>query len=414
MKRDELKEWLLKKLEEGGRTMLYSEYKKSVLIQDSIKEYTKFLKENTTLPERTYCIVNNILENPKCFICGNITSFNKNKFSYGKYCSSICIGKDPERINKIKKTSLEKYGVDNPSKSFEVKEKIRDSHFQRYDGKYNTQTEEFKEYFKETCLKKYGVDNPSKSFEVKQRIKEAHFQRYDGKYNTQTEEFKKDSKETCLKKYRVEHPVMNIDIKNKISNTIDERYGKRWYVETNEFKQKFLESSLEKYGEINPSMNIDVKNKVKKTCEEKYGSSSYLSSEKHKNFMLDKWGIEYPFHGKYKDYILPSGEIVKIQGYENFALDILLKKYDEKDILVKGKDIRNIIGKVIYNHNNKGKQYLMDIYLIPENKVIEVKSEFTLYRTLEVNLLKRQACLDMGLKYEFWVFNNTGNLKIIG
>ena len=42
-------------------------------------------------------------------------------------------------------------------------------------------------------------------------------------------------------------------------------------------------------------------------------------------FSLHFWGN----FTKFKDYILPSNKIVKIQGYENYALDILLNIYNE-------------------------------------------------------------------------------------
>ena len=34
----------------------------------------------------------------------------------------------------------------------------------------------------------------------------------------------------------------------------------------------------------------------------------------------------------YKDYMLPSGNLVKYQGYENLALDELVQTYEEEDL----------------------------------------------------------------------------------
>jgi len=39
---------------------------------------------------------------------------------------------------------------------------------------------------------------------------------------------------------------------------------------------------------------------------------------------------------------MPSGDIRKVQGYEPFALDILVKKYKEDDIKTDRKDIPRI------------------------------------------------------------------------
>jgi len=88
----------------------------------------------------------------------------KHQFKNGKWCcskySSQCpeikrkiskklsgITVSKETIEKRKRTSLKKYGVDNPSKSNEIIEKI-----------------------KETFLRKYGVDNISKLPEIKRKL----------------------------------------------------------------------------------------------------------------------------------------------------------------------------------------------------------------------------------------------------
>lgn len=79
-------------------------------------------------------------------------------------------------------------------------------------------------------------------------------------------------------------------------------------------------------------------------------STEYINNHSHLDLICDKnHEIKMTYHNfesgyrcghckyingyKYKEYTLPSGEIVKCQGYENFALDILLKTYKEKDII---------------------------------------------------------------------------------
>lgn len=102
---------------------------------------------------------------------------------------------------------------------------------------------------------------------------------------------------------------------------------------------------------------------------------------------------------KYKDYILPSGKIVRVQGYEPFALDILFQKFKEDEILI-GYEILKHKGKISY-FKDKERNYIPDIYIIPENKIIEVKSVYTLNTNLGVNILKMKACESVGLNFEF-------------
>ena len=95
-------------------------------------------------------------------------------FSYTKgisepyYCVS-CKG------IKSKKTSVEKYGVDNPMKSDSVKEILKNSLLEKYGVDHYSKTDDYKEKYKITCLEKYGVDNASKSDVVKKLISELKF-----------------------------------------------------------------------------------------------------------------------------------------------------------------------------------------------------------------------------------------------
>lgn len=105
-----------------------------------------------------------------------------------------------------------------------------------------------------------------------------------------------------------------------------------------------------------------------------------------------------------KEYVLPSGKITKVQGYEPQALDILLRTYSEEDIILGAANIREKIGMIIYTDND-GKQhrYFPDIYISSINKIIEVKSEWTYKIQKDVNELKKNACIEAGLDFAFMI-----------
>lgn len=118
----------------------------------------------------------------------------------------------------------------------------------------------------------------------------------------------------------------------------------------------------------------------------------------------DEWIEKVEVNSKrFKDYILPSGKTVRLQGYENYALDILLKDFDESDLFIQRKEIEDEIGKITYMYNGNEHSYYPDIYIKSLNKIIEVKSKWTYKSQYELNRLKEQACLDKGLCFEFMI-----------
>ena len=110
----------------------------------------------------------------------------------------------------------------------------------------------------------------------------------------------------------------------------------------------------------------------------------------------------------YKKYIFPSGNTRDIQGYEHFALNELIKNFSENQILTDRKDMPVIK----YTQNGKSYNYYPDIYIPHINKIIEVKSDWTLEKHYIKNMLKS---LETKKKYifEFWIFDGKGNKVIV-
>jgi glutaredoxin len=105
---------------------------------------------------------------------------------------------------------------------------------------------------------------------------------------------------------------------------------------------------------------------------------------------------------------LPSGNTIKIQGYEHYALDELCKKENsnENDIITGSKNVPTIW----YNDNdNKKHRHFVDIFIPSINKCIEVKSTWTFKKQKEIVFLKQTAAKELGFLYEIWVYDNKGN-----
>ncbi len=100
--------------------------------------------------------------------------------------------------------------------------------------------------------------------------------------------------------------------------------------------------------------------------------------------------------------MMPTGNVVKYQGYENLALDELVQIYEEGCICIG----RSNIPSIDYYIDEKKHVYFPGFYIKSENKIIEVKSEWTI-KLLRANIEeKAQATVKPGYSYEIWVYND--------
>jgi hypothetical protein len=237
-----------------------------------------------------------------------------------------------------------------------------------------------KENLEKTLQKKYGdgIRNPFQANEVKETIKKRMIDRYGTDHNFK---MKEKLKSALKNKYNVDHYSQTPEFKEKYRSSIQKKYGVDHYSQTAEFREKFKQTCLARLGVEHPMHDPNL-----------------LDSVLHK------------LH-KFKNYTLPSGRIIKLQGYEPNALDFLLKDFDENDIFTGKKNIKNEIGLITYydfNHNRR--IYFPDFYIKSINKIIEVKSSWTFNRCgkicddKNINLLKRDACLKMGFNFDFMIF----------
>ena len=218
-----------------------------------------------------------------------------------------------------------------------------------------------------------------------------------GKYRS-FESFKFGYHKTCGDKSCVNSSRVN---SNKLHNL--KYYGVENCMQRNDVKKKFKNTMLERHG-VEFSQQSDIlKQKTRNTCIKHFGENHHMKNEFIKNKRLETIvrNDNFPGFFKYKNYTFPSGNKVRIQGYENIALDKLLEQYDECDILCKASEICNKIGVIRYHHGGIKHRFVPDIYIISINKIIEVKSRWTYGLHLEINKLKQQACIDAGFSFEF-------------
>ena len=168
--------------------------------------------------------------------------------------------------------------------------------------------------------------------------------------------------------------------------------------QTKEFQEQIQKTSMEKYGCQFPSQSDFVKEKIKNTCLERYGVE---------HVMLNIDILEKCSKNAYrlKEYKLPSGNIIKIQGYEHFGLDELLLRVNESDII---HGCRNV-PEIWYNDaENKRHRHIVDFFIPSLNKCIEIKSTWTFEKKQDNVFLKQEAGKKLGYEYEIWVYNAKG------
>jgi hypothetical protein len=242
---------------------------------------------------------------------------------------------------------------------------------------------------------RFGVDNPFQSEEVKNK-----------------------TKLTWKIKYGKDHPNKNFNQKQKIKNTKKIKYGNENYCNSEKCKR----TSLVKYGVTNANKLQSVKDKITSSCMEKYGVKRFTNRNKAEKTCIEKYGCENVMQNaeffsrntksafKNKLYTFPSGKSISCQGYEPWAIDILLKSgINEENIVVE----KNIQPEIFYVHNEKKSRYYPDIYVKKENKIVEVKSLWIYNKHLSRNLSKKEECQNQNYKFEFWIFDRNKNLTIL-
>lgn len=208
----------------------------------------------------------------KCTICGSnmIAEVTPSRSTYT--CSTKC------RVEAGKKTSMEKYGVDNPAKSKEVIQKIKDVNMERYGV-----TSIFKdtEAVKKAVKAKYGVDNPMKVQAIKDKMKEKH-----------------------REKHGVDYPMQRPDVQEILSEAMTEKYGvpNRNFLNINHLEDWENFPDFVKKGEVKTVYALaeyfnvsdhSVRRKIREHKLQKWVKIGVSRKEEILCNMLDSLGVSY-------------------------------------------------------------------------------------------------------------------------
>ncbi len=329
----------------------------------------------------------------KCH-CGNESQTAKNTILKKKWggCYSCS-------YKRVQITIMNKYGVENIFQSEEIKTKSKATNLIRYGFEYPSKNVDIQNKIKKIINDKYGVENVFQSEEIKTKIRNININKYGVEFSAQRPEIKLKIKETNLDKYGCICPLQNADVHDKS-----------------------IETNINKYGVENPTQCPEIQLKTKNTNLKKYGVECVFQNEdiKAKSIItsIEKYGVAYPMQNAEiqqkvqsasflrKDYTMPSGKIIQVQGYEPYGLNLLLKYYDETDII--NKDVPKF--PYLCPNDDIWRVYYPDFYLISEHKIIEVKSIHTYKIEFAQNLAKFKAVIEEGYKMELMIFDDKGRL----
>lgn len=168
----------------------------------------------------------NFKDNNGMHICRKCNLKNKNPM------------KKQEVKNKVKKTCEEKYGgmpMNSQERIEERKKLFKDENFKK----------QWVEKHKKTSIEKYGVEHPMHLESTKNKQKQSMQEKYGVDHPYQSKEILAKMKENNLKKYGVENVAQLPEVQIKMAKTTLERYGVEHYNELPEMKDYLRENCRE-------------------------------------------------------------------------------------------------------------------------------------------------------------------------
>lgn len=321
---------------------------------------TNSIYEDDTLIEIAFRLLNDLKFRPTCknASCGKLVSFlGTVAKGYTEKCSDIC-SKNPTNLLKLARAERWNYETTDPVEIL----KLRPTGV-KYD----------------IYLKFHGITEFVNS--AKMIPEETH---------------KETHKETI---YRLINGMCDVP-KCKCGSILSFHQFTNEYYKTCSYKchgKNSIESNkaknLEKYGVEYTVQRTDVKDKSIDTMIEKYGVRNFSQTENGSNGY------------KWKEYVMPSGEVRKIQGYENFLLDWLLKTCEEGDV----KTSRVDMPEFWYSTgDSKVHRYFPDAFVVSTGTIYEVKSSYTVKLNETVNELKFKSVQDAGFDFVLKVYGPKG------
>lgn len=339
-------------------------------------------------------------------ICDNCFVEKKIEFRfYYEYTNSLKEKYYCNKCNSIKRkqTCVEKWGVENPMQSKEVKEKLKNTLLENYGVDHYSKTEEYKEKYKKTCLEKWQVENVFQSEKLKEKIKSTNLYKLGVEYPQQNEEVKKKTTESFLSKFGVKRYSQTNEFLEKSKSTSQSKWNVDNYSQTDEFKTKSIESSLAKWGVEHYSKTEEFKKLIRKKRE-------YLTKLKYDNLIGENFKVLDYQNSNFKilhEDCNKEFDINRDQLYQRHNLNICLcTKCLNIDLGQSNMELemQEFLNSLNLSYNIKDKKILggkeLDIYLPEHNLAIEMNGVYwhsEIYLDKYYHRDKTLKCRELGI-----------------
>lgn len=182
-------------------------------------------------------------------------------------------GAEKDLIERRKRaTMLERFGVEHPSESTELRAKGTETSLKRYGVASPLANSSVREKIKKTNLERYGADHVLSSPEVREKITETMKGRYGAENPMLVDEIKGRVQSTNLERYGSISPMGDEGIRDKAKQTTRERFGVDNALERDAAPRVVMENTnLERYGARNVTDSKEIQEKIRQTHVDRYG-----------------------------------------------------------------------------------------------------------------------------------------------
>jgi very-short-patch-repair endonuclease len=356
-------------------------------------ELNNFINLNITLSQKIWCYLNNN-KNIYCD-CGKIKKWKTFKEGWRITCGDKeCI------VMSRKNTNLLTYGVDNPMKNENIKNKVTNTNIEKYGYATPAQNDNIRIKISKK-LKNRSINDKNKT---KIKLKNS----WNKKTNNELEIIKNKRKKTNLNKTEIEKK----EIIDKRKKTCLEKYGNEYAIVSSSVRTKILKIFNEKYGGNTPYADKNLRYRSAKKYKDKH--IEYIKNNiknyqceyvSHVNKDMYGCNIEYTLRCLRKKEIFNIGySSLRIRILNNLEISPFFREEHgtssmEKELYEFIKN--NYNSDILVNRKDIIKPHELDIYL-PN---LKLSFEFNgLYWHNELNknknyhLNKTEECEKQGIK----------------
>lgn len=165
-----------------------------------------------------------------CKTCNQKLRYRDWQFGYRTYCSQKCRSKDPDWYKSVKSIYLKRFGVDHPFKDEKVKLKRLETWQTNHGTDNPAKSVIVQDKMRSTSLERYGVENVGmRDSPIRSQIDSTRNITLQTKYGVTSTfsipEVLNKRKETWIEKYGESHPHKCKNVRDKYTATIQEKWG---------------------------------------------------------------------------------------------------------------------------------------------------------------------------------------------